>query len=79
MNFSVERGHWHYLVHFLKSKEASVFRAYLDLITHPHYLSVPVFDRSRNLVSTSRILAAFFVARLVLKITKGRILLVRSH
>lgn len=42
MDCSVEKGCWHYLVHFLKSKEASVFCAHLGLITHPHYLSVPV-------------------------------------
>ena len=51
MNCSVEKGCRHYLVRFLKSKQASVFHAHLGLITHPHYLSVPAFDGSSSSVS----------------------------
>lgn len=48
MNCLVEKGHGHFLLHFLKSE---VFPAYLGLITCPCDLCLPVTDGNRNLVS----------------------------
>lgn len=50
MNCLVEKGHGHYLVHFLKS---AVFPAHLGLITYPCDFCVPVIDGNRNMVSIS--------------------------
>lgn len=50
MNCLVEKGHGHYLVHFLKSE---VFPAHLGSITYPCDLCVPVIGGNRNLAFIS--------------------------